>query len=81
MMSLQSETSRGKILSDVTLKHAIPSPASGATATVGRARLTVDGEMEEELDTEEDEERADGIAKDEKSRIDVKAICSACIIV
>ena len=81
MMSLQSETSIGNALSYETLKHIIPSPNSGATARVGRARLTVDDEMREELDTEEDEERADGIAENEKSSIDVKAICSACIIV
>lgn len=63
MMSSQSETSTGWTLSVVRLKHAIPSPASGATATFGRARLTVDGEVRRGSERDDEEGRADGIAE------------------
>ena len=79
MTSLQSETSTGRTLSVVRLKQITPSSGSGAAATLGRAGLTVDGEVRRGLERDE-EGRADGIAENEKSRIDAKAIGSACII-
>ena len=59
------------------------SPSGAAAAIVGRARLlTVDGGIRKGLDTGDDEEgRADGIAENGKSRINVDVICSACIVV
>ena len=62
----------------------ISSSASGAAAAiVGRARLlTVDGGIRRGFDTGDDDEgRADGIAENGKSRIDVNVVCSACIVV
>ena len=76
----QSEMSTGRTMSVVRLKHSIPSSGPGTTATLGRTGLTVDGEVRRGSERDEEEGRADGIAKNEKSRIDAKAIGSACII-
>ena len=80
MTSLQSEMSTERTFSVVRLKHTIPSPGSGATATLGRAGLTVDGEVRRGSERDGEEGRANGIAENEKSRVDAKAIGSACII-
>ena len=80
MTSPQSETSTGRTLSVVRLKQIIPSSGSGAAATLERAGLMVDGEVRRSSERDDEEGRADGIAENEKSRIDAKAIGSACII-
>ena len=81
MTSLQSETSTGRTLPVVRLKHTIPSSGSGGNATVGRARFLVRGEIRKGSDREDDEGGADGIAEDGKRRIDVNVMRRACIVV
>ena len=62
----------------------ISSSGSGAAAAIVDMveSLTVDGGIRKGFDTgDADEGRADEIAENGKSRIDVNAVCSACIVV